>query len=157
MQPHPIDRGGDLLAQAGVVCCCKQISLQGQVQQLGNGIEDQDIRIQIEHLFHRFGQDSAGEQSVVHGLGVMPEHGSVCKEFFTGFTGAESPPEAAAVLSNRFEGLRAHMRVDQPDGERGLRLGLMQGPEHGPQGFKIVFIQRDEDIHRHESLLCNWK
>ena len=36
----------------------------------------------------------------------------------------------------------------QPEGDRGIRFCLMQGPEHGAERVEVVFIQCDEDIHK---------
>ena len=51
VQAHPVDRCRDL-CQAGMDGCREQIPLKGEIQQRGNRVEDQNIRVKVEHLVH---------------------------------------------------------------------------------------------------------
>ena len=146
LQPQPVHRVCDARQQPGVGGGGHQVSLQVRIIQGPDGIDYQNVRVQIQHPVQRTRQQLRRQQPVVHGPGPVPGHRRVGEQVRRHLQRVDAPPTGAELLQCR--PVLRHQAVSDGVNLKGLaRIIPQQRAQHHPQGREIVAVQCHQNVH----------
>ena len=147
VQPHLIDAVGHL-GEPRVGRRCKGFAVQIHLPQGPQRVDNEHIRIEVQHPLHLPGQDQRREQPVVHLLRVALAGGGAFKERRVHGDGPQRRAEGSAERRQLLQLLRRDGAVEQVHSDVRLRgVAGEKGIQHDLAGQQIVFIKRQQYIH----------
>ena len=125
----------------------EQLPFQIHLPQRKQGIQDQYIRVQIQHPVQLPGQELGRQQPVIHLPGILGADRRPFKKVIVHPDWAELNPIQPALAAHGFQGFFRDAAVHQVQGDGLPRVGQVQGGEHHLQRRQIAFVQSHKDLH----------
>ena len=121
--------------------CRKEVALQVGLPQRAQGIEHQNVRVQIEHPGQRVRQQAGGQQPVVHLLGVLTADRSALKQGVVHSYWEKSIAEGGALLLHSGQTLRRDSALEQIQVHVLTGVVQAQGGEQHAELRQVVLVQ----------------
>ena len=140
----------DIVCQLRLSCMrggSKKISFQICLPQRPEGIDDQDIRIQVQDAVEVVREELRRQQPVIHFPRILCAHRGICKSRAVRHDRIKAKAKEAALASDAGEVFIRKPAVDQPDVGLVFRLGDMHRSEKHLQPGQIIFIEGREDLY----------
>ena len=140
----------DIVCQLRLSCMrggSEKISFQVRLPQRAEGIDDQDIRIQVQDAVEAVREELRCQQPVIHFPRILCAHRGICKCRAVRHDRIKAKTKEAALAPDAGEGFIGKPAVDQPDIGLVFRLGDIERSEKHLQPGQIIFIEGCEDLY----------
>ena len=140
VEAHPVDAVGQFSLSC-VGGCRKEVALQVGLPQRAQGIEHQNVRVQIEHPGQRVRQQAGGQQPVVHLLGVLTADRGALKQGVVHSYWEKSIAEGGALPLHSGQTLRRDSALEQIQVHVLTGVVQAQGGEQHAELRQVVLVQ----------------
>ena len=124
----------------------EQPSLQRRFPQRTQGVQHQDVRVDVEHPVQFRRKEAARQQPVIHLLGILPRDGGGIKHRPVHGEAAKGHAQPPALALHHFQRPGGNAAVQQPHRQRLVRVGGAQRGQKHLQRRQILPVQGHKNI-----------
>ena len=145
-QPHLIDVVHQA-GLAGVGSGGEQPAFHRRFPQGAQGVEHQDVRVDVEHTVQFRRQKAPRQQPIIHLLGILPGHGGRVEHRPVHRQTAQGNTQPPALALHRFQRAGRNAAVQQPHRQRLVRVGGAKRGQKHLQRRQVLLVQGHKDVH----------